>query len=394
MPSFGRLRPNLKPKRRLRGAQPRCKQLRQKWQCDVVASIGSPSALAPPSNDNSPVSTTHANEAAEPQNQLAEVRRLLAQLDQPTTIPRRAQLIHALVAFGPDLPDLLRREMESSGRPLPETIYNDALPVVSPEFATIKRLASSDVQERRQAADAIKTETFRFGTTPAAQKLLGDLALERLVDLMIREADPLVLTTILDALSFDDREPATRLACAALSHPASEVRRLACEHLGMHPNPRYASLLAKSLTDPNSTVVTAAVRAIGRLPSLDDPRPLEKILAADNHALRVEAAESLARFGFPSGVAALERLGYDAAPKVRRLAAVAMGQTPDRSFVPVLIHLLDDRPEVAKAALESLPRAAGRDLPPVSAIAIESNPSPIERWKDWYRAGLAAPSAQ
>ena len=141
------------------------------------------------------------------------------------------------------------------------------------------------------------------------QKLLGDLALERLVDLMIREADPLVLTTILDALSFDDREPATRLACAALSHPASEVRRLACEHLGMHPNPRYASLLAKSLTDPNSTVVTAAVRAIGRLPSLDDPRSLEKMLAADNHALHVEAAESLARFGFPSGVAALERLG-------------------------------------------------------------------------------------
>ena len=69
-----------------------------------------------------------------------------------------------------------------------------------------------------------------------------------------------------------------------------------------------------------------------------------------------------------------------------------MGHTPDGSFVPVLIHLLDDRPEVAKAALESLPRAAGRDLPPVSAIAIESKPSPIERWKDWYRAGLAAPS--
>ena len=132
----------------------------------------------------------------------------------------------------------------------------------------------------------------------------------------------------------------------------------------------------------------------GRLPSLDDPRPLEKILAADNHALRVEAAESLARFGFPSGIAALERLGYDAAPKIRRLAAVAMGWISARSFVPVLIHLLDDRPDIAKAALESLPHAAGRELPPASAIAIDSKQSPIERWKDWYRAGLDSAPAQ
>jgi HEAT repeat protein len=366
-------------------------QLRQKWREQFPATAG---AAAPAAIANAPASAARGTTTAEFEKNLAEVQRLLDQMNRPITVPEGCGLLGSLVAFGPDLPELLRRATQSSGRPLPEAIYSEALPAVSREFATIQRLASSDVQERRQAADAIKTETFRSGTTPAAQKLLGDLALERLVALMIREADPLVLSTIIEALSFDDREPATRLACSALSHPAAEVRRLACDHFGMHPDSRNAALLAKSLTDPNATVVAAAVRAMGRLPSLDDPRPLEKILAADDHALRVEAAEALARFGFPAGNAALERLGYDAAPNVRRSAAAAMGRISDRSFVPVLIHLLDDRPEVAKAALESLPRAAGRDLPPVSALAIEPKQSPIERWKDWYRAGLAAPSAQ
>ncbi len=361
-------------------------QLRQKWREQIAVTAG---AAAPISDGKPPVRITGATTTAGTDGKVAEIQRMLADLDRPMKVAERSRANAAFVAFGAELPGLLQRTIERSGHPLPEDIYDYPLPAVSLEFATIKRLASSDVQERRQAADAIKNETFRFGATAAAQKLLGDLALERLVDLMIRESDPLVLSTVLAAVEFDDREPATRLAYAALSHPAPEARRLACEHLGLHPDPRHAPLLAKSLSDSNSTVVEAAVHAMGRLPSLDDPRPLEKILAADDHALRVEAAESLARFGFPSGIAALERLGYDAAPNVRRIAAVAMGRISDRSFVPVLIHLLDDRPEVAKAALESLPRAAGRDLPPAAASAIDSKQNPIQRWKDWYAADFA-----
>ncbi len=286
---------------------------------------------------------------------------------------------------------MLRRATKETGRPLPDRIYSEVLPAVSPEFATIQRLTSTDLSERRQAADAIKTETFKLGTSVAAQKRLGDLALERVVDLTIRESDSLVWSSIFAALADDDREPATRLAFAGLSHPAPEVRRRACEHLAMHPDPDHASLLAKSLADVNPTVVESAVRAMGRLPSIEDPQPLESVLGADDHALRVEAAAALARFGYPSGIAALERLGYDAAPKVRRLAALAMGRAADRSFVPVLIHLLDDRPEVSRAALESLPHAAGRDLLPAATLAENSQPNPIQRWKDWYRTGFSSP---
>lgn len=249
----------------------------------------------------------------------------------------------------------------------------------------VERLASSDLKERRDAADRIKAGAFQPTTDGAGRSRLNDSTLERLVEVVIREPDALVWSSILTGLAEDDREPATRLAYAGLSHPAPEVRRRACEHLERHPDPRHAPLLAKSLTDANPTVVEAAVRAMGRLPSLDDPRPLENILAAQNHALRVEAGEALAQFRYPSGIAALERLGYDSSPHVRLLAAGAMGRAPNRSFVPVLIHLLDDRPEISRAALESLPRAAGHDLPSANSLASDAVPNPIQRWKDWYR---------
>ena len=151
-------------------------------------------------------------------------------------------------------------------------------------------------------------------------------------------------------------------------------------------------MLEKSLTDANPTVVEAAVRAMSRLPSLDDSRPLENILAGQDHALRVEAAEALSQFRYPSGIAALERLGYDPSPHVRLLTAVAMGRAADRSFVAVLIHLLDDRPEISRAALEALPRAAGHDLPPAASLAADASPNPVQRWKDWYRTGVVEPA--
>jgi HEAT repeat protein len=255
----------------------------------------------------------------------------------------------------------------------------------------VGRLASSDLKERREAADRIRAVALVPTTDLARKSRLNDSTLERLVEFVVREPDALVWSSILTALANDDREPATRLAYAGLSHPAPEVRRRACEYLGQHPDPRHEPLLAKSLADPNPTVVEAAVRALGRLPSLDDPRPLENILAAQDHAVRVEAAEALAQFRYPSGIAALERLGYDSSPHVRLLAAAAMGRAPDRSFVPVLIHLLDDRPEISRAALDALPRAAGHDLPAATSLATDAPPNPIQRWKDWYRTGFVAP---
>ncbi len=153
-----------------------------------------------------------------------------------------------------------------------------------------------------------------------------------------------------------------RLACAGLSHPTPEVRRRACHQLAEHPDPRNGPLLLKSLQDSDPSVVEEAIRALGRLRSLDDPQPLEVFLAASDHHLRVAAAEALAMVGVISGPAALERLTFDPDPKIRLAAAMAMGAAPEASFLPDLIHLLDDRAEIRRAALAALPRVAGRNF--------------------------------
>jgi hypothetical protein len=64
-----------------------------------------------------------------------------------------------------------------------------------------------------------------------------------------------------------------------------------------------------------------------------------------------------------------------------------MGETPDPSFLPDLIHLLDDRPEICRAALASLPRVAGRETPATNAsTAATARASEAERWKEWYHS--------
>ena len=217
--------------------------------------------------------------------------------------------------------------------------------------------------------------------------------MERLTALMLTEPDALIWASVFAAVASDAREPSIRLAYTALGHPVPDVRRRACEHLKAHPQRRHEPLLTASLTDSSPVVVAAAVVSrSGNSRRLDDPRPLEHLLAATDHLLRVEAAESLARLHVPSGVTGLERLAYDPDPAVRRAAAAAMGNVPDASFLPALVRLLDDRPEIRRAALVSLPRVAGRELPAAPASANSgSSPPPIEtpisearRWKEWY----------
>jgi HEAT repeat protein len=246
------------------------------------------------------------------------------------------------------------------------------------ELAAVGRLATDDLSARRRAAEELRD---RFAAKP-----LSSAALDRLAELISRENDALVWLPVFDLLATDAREPAMRLACTALGHPSPEVRRRACEHLAAHPDSAHGALLLVSLDDPDSVVVEAAVKALGRLDSLPDPNPLERLLASPNRELRVEAAKALTHAGAKSGIAALERLAFDADPQARRRAAVAMGETPDPSFVPDLIHMLDDRPEIRQAALASLPRVAGTEIPVAETAVKDRSPaSEADRWKEWFR---------
>lgn len=240
----------------------------------------------------------------------------------------------------------------------------------------LDRLTAKDVFERRGAAEDL--------ARMAAKQPLPAPAVARLAQVVTVEPDQAVWRSVLQAVAADGSEPSLRLAYAAISHPVPEVRRRACEHLGAHPQPEHAKILEPTLQDPSHDVVCAAIRALaatGRLPSAE---PLRRLLASTNEEIRLETAVALMRLRDPAGTAALERLSYSGDPKIRLRAAEFMGEMPDPSFVSALIRLVDDRGDVSRAALASLPKVVGRD------VAAE-NQSPadtadrIRRWKQWYQ---------
>ena len=259
------------------------------------------------------------------------------------------------------------------------------------QIATLDRLASSDVSERREAAGQL--------AQLARQRSLDPLATARLAELIVAEPDELVWQSVLTAVADDASEPCIRLAYAAISHPSAEVRRRACEHLAAHPSPDHAKVLAPTLEDRNEAVVRAAVRALGAAGRLDDTQPLQRVLRSTNEYLRLEAAVALVRLvdpaGYRLGATALEQLACSADPKVRCQVAVAMGETAQPTFVPILIRLLDDRPAVCRAALEGLPKTVGHDVSASEDGPPAGTSQRVRRWKQWFdrRQGLATGGA-
>ncbi len=292
--------------------------------------------------------------------------------------------LDALRAMGPDLlavADAWARE--ENGRTIPEAVFADVLPEVAPAIATINELASADVSARRTAAGKLAEAATREG--------LGPVAIARLVSVIEKEQDVVVwqqaLRAVAEADAADLPPAARRLAALALSHGDAEVRRRGCETVAAWHDPRMTPLLAESLSDANAGVVLAAARAYAALGAGDDPRPLLPMLASRDRALRLAAAEALARSRYREGVDGLERLAADADATVRRQAALAMGRTRDTNFVPLLVQLLDDRSPVQQAAMEGLAAIHGQDVGRGDLGASATVADRVARWKQWHTAG-------
>jgi HEAT repeat protein len=203
---------------------------------------------------------------------------------------------------------------------------------------------------------------------------------------MTSEVDPVVWQQVLRATQSDARQAAEQLAYLAIGHASADVRRLACEYLVEHAAPRHAAVLVPMLKDPNSSVLVAAVRAIGQGKSIDDPRPLVELLLTPDRLVRAEAALALAHLQVAEGAAAIERLALETDIHVRQRIATGLGELKNPSFVPTLILMLDDRPEVQRLAIRSLTQIVGSDV----GAGESSKPAPldqqIERWRRWHEA--------
>ena len=301
----------------------------------------------------------------------------MQRLSDPTiTEAAGGEAVAELKALGANGADILEELALDRGRLLPAVVYHDVLPVCEPAFAQLDRMRSEEVSERRRAASELAEIAFKHP--------LRALAMARLAELAATETDQLVWQSVLAAVAGDGSEPAVRLAAVAVGHPSPEIRRRACEFLSAHPDPRHAPILVPALDDGSEQVVIAATRALGLSGRKEDAPPLRKKLGARNELVQLEAAVALARLGDPSGVFAMERLSHSASENVRRGDAVAMGEVPSPSFVPILIRMLDDRQSVRLAALASLPKAAGQDVGGMPGEPTARMAERVDRWKRWF----------
>jgi HEAT repeat protein len=325
--------------------------------------------------------------AAEPASpvQMQQIETLIARLtDVNASREAHEAVVAELQRRGEPLLALLEDAATDDGRVLPEPLYLEVFPKMDAAFESLQRLKSTDVSERRRAAERLSKQT--------PDEPLRPLAVERLAAIGVLESDPIVWRSLMTTIHEDSREPARRLAHAALSHPSSEVRRLACDYLALHPNKADVPALLPALAEKDTSVVDGAVRALGQPGMLDDPRPLEKLLTTPDKGLRLQVALGLAQLQAPSGPNALELLARDIDPDIRRQTAVAMGQLADRQFTATLISLLDDSLlGVRRAALASLPQVVGQDIvaKQLPAERDESTLNMVEKidlWKDWWKA--------
>ncbi len=347
-------------------------QLRQEFREDF--GFADAAALA------GPVETT---KKAAPRS-LQRVVQLVEQLERGDSSPEvRSAAIADLQALGGEAIVALEHLVVEQHRALPEVVYREVLPAVSPVFAELGHMSSDDAGIRRRAAGHLAEQA---GKQPPSR-----LAVARLAEISLKETDALVWQSLLTVIAEDGSEPAIRLAALAIGHPAPEVRRRACEHLAVHPAAGNAALLVPALKDPSDTVAAAAARALGRLDRLDDAEPLRQLLASPNEMARLNAAIALARHGEEAGRAALERLSYSGDELVRRRVATAMGDVPHRSFLPSLIRLLDDRQSIRIAALASLPKVVGHHVTGPAGTPSSGVLEQIEMWKRWYAGQSGGP---
>lgn len=148
---------------------------------------------------------------------------------------------------------------------------------------------------------------------------------------------------------------------AALTDPAPQVRRRACELATTRP----AVGLLGALFDDDATVVEVAGWACGEqvewVDALDDDviaRLIELTTAADDPLVREACAAALGAIGDERGIAAILAACEDK-PHVRRRAVLALAPFDGPQIEAAVERALGDRDWQVRQAAEDLRRAAG-----------------------------------
>jgi HEAT repeat protein len=183
------------------------------------------------------------------------------------------------------------------------------------------------------------------------------------------------------------------------------VRKTACEILARFGTSEDAVHLREALRDPSREVVKKALQGIDALVSSDDTdeqaelspvllEALKAMLMQSDPGLQTDTAATLHRLGRAEGTEALRRLAASSDARVKSYAIRTISELEDPSFIPILLHCLEDESgtgSIRTEALKGLPKLAGQDIGRVGLNTrsdVSHTQQQIERWKAWGRENM------
>lgn len=268
-----------------------------------------------------------------------------------------------------------------------------ALPWPS-EIKTIEtQLASADLEQRRAAAERLRTLP-----PSVAHRLLESALLDTDSVVRVHSAQAAIETNYEQAATrvgawFADNDASVRLAAArvlaafpdrgesiarlarALGDPDARVRRAVAHALGASTDPEATPALLARLDDSDPDVAMSIVAALERL---GDPRSAVPLISklSDNRAkLRRAVVVALGTLGGSASVSALTLALRDSDAAVRLGAVTSLGRTADEGAIDGLRSVLATEREldVRVAALDALSEIPS---PRATALLIDSLESP------------------
>ncbi len=289
------------------------------------------------------------------------------------------------------------RDLKDSAAQTADTaqqLRDDAAAIVSDTAIEARQVAAASFEEAKAQGKQLAHDTA-IGAAETAKAASNSAQLETIAaleDLPLEQAGPALLVAMSRGTPTMQRAAAEQLARRwppAAGYSAEELaqqqRDAAIAQLQQRWAQQYgkidqavasAQLQAANAVDRATATVDSARDTVDAARShLQDVQQL--VTAYQQSDLPAVARQELAK--------SLEQFATSADTAVRVRAAQAMGETGDPAFMPALMTMLNDSPEVQTAAIASLERTTGRD----AAITADGRAITTEEraraWQLWYR---------
>lgn len=275
---------------------------------------------------------------------------------------------------------------------IPSEIYSDLLPELNPNYAALNQLTSSQVSDRRKAAQELYLDSQK--------KSLSPVIVKRLRTLMTHEHDRLVWRIVMSSIAQDSYEDTAQLALLAINHNWPDIRILGCDYFGAHRLPQYAHWLMPLLNDKNKSVQLAAINALGlchnpiaitgiQNSSQDQTAApsLRALLTHSNARIRFQTVVALSRLGDIEGMQEMVRLSNDPLNSTRLDAIREMGNSGQTRFVePMIQSAWTERNHATlKELLSSLQKLVPTAEQPSDLNPLQSHSEQAKIWMDWWQ---------